>query len=628
MPDDGKSPEPGWQLAVHPSRVLDAVGDAVVITDPAESIVFWSSAAETMFGWSAAEVMGRNVVEVVTPGASADQAAQMAARVYAGERWVGDIDMRRRDGRSFTVRVTATPVLGGDGSPVGLIGLLRDVTEAREMTARLATSQRRFQALIQSSGDLFAIADAEGVITFLDGPAPELLGVEADALVGRSLFDLVRPGDLGRAHALWAQRVSTTTPMQPSDYWVQPADRTWLCLSLLVTNLIDDPSVGGVVVTARDVTAHRHLEEARAAMKGANVALVHAVSEDDLLERICRVIVDQTRYHFAWVGISDPDLPLGARVTAFGDPPTYFDALEHLAGKGTYRGPLLMALETHELQVVHDIAALPETMPWRQLALDYGYRSALALPLLFDEREHGVLAVYSEDPNVFTTEVVDVLTELASDLAFGVGALRARAERSAYRARFEASLEAVVRAVAATVELRDPYTAGHQRQVAELAAAIATDLGLGPQLTAGIRVAASIHDIGKLAVPADILSRPGRLSETEFAIIKAHTQAGHDVVVGVDFPWPVAEMILQHHERLDGSGYPSGLHGEEIAIGARIIAVADTVEAMQCHRPYRPALGTETALQTIAAGRATLFDPDVVDACSRVFGEQGFCFTL
>ena len=247
-----------------------------------------------------------------------------------------------------------------------------------------------------------------------------------------------------------------------------------------------------------------------------------------------------------------------------------------------------MALETHQVQVVHDVAALPETMPWRRLALDFGYRSAIALPLFFSEDDHGVLAIYSEDAGVFTDEAIDVLSELASDVGFGVEMLRARARRSTYRARFEASLEAVVRALATAAELRDPYTAGHQRRVAELAAAISTDLALDPSVTTGMRIAASIHDIGKLAVPSEILSRPGRISGPEFSIIKGHARAGHDILAGIDFPWPVAEMILQHHERLDGSGYPAGLRGEEISIGARILAVADTVEAMQSHRPYRP----------------------------------------
>ena len=252
----------------------------------------------------------------------------------------------------------------------------------------------------------------------------------------------------------------------------------------------------------------------------------------------------------------------------------------------------------------------------------------IALPLGSSEDDFGVLAIYANQPNAFSDEAVDVLRELAADLSFGIEGLRTRAERSIYRARFEASLEAVVRAVATAAELRDAYTAGHQRRVSELAVAIAKDVGLDPDTTAGIGVAATIHDIGKLAVPAEILSRPGRLSEAEFAIIKQHPQAGQGIVAGIDFPWPVADVILQHHERLDGSGYPRGLHGDEISIGARILAVADTVEAMLSHRPYRPALGLDAALRTIGAGRSTLFDPDVVDSCTRLLREKGFAFTI
>ena len=337
MPDGRERRELDWLVAASPLVVLEAIGEAVIVTDPAESIVFWNSAAEAMFGWSAPEVAGRNVAEVMAPGATTSQAAVMMAWVRTDERWMGDIQAVHRDGRSVTARVTAAPVFTDDGSLVGIVGLLRDVTEMRGTTAELAISKRRFQALIQGSGDLFAITDAEGVITFLDGPVQSLLGVEANTLVGKSLFEVLQPGDLNRAHARWAQQVATTTPMPPSDYWVRPGGGPWLCLNLLVSNLLDDPAVGGVVVTARDVTDHRHLEQARATMRGANIAIVHAASEDDLLGAICKVIVDETPYHVAWVGLSQPNLPLGARVVAFGDSPAYFDALERLAGKGTYR---------------------------------------------------------------------------------------------------------------------------------------------------------------------------------------------------------------------------------------------------------------------------------------------------
>jgi PAS domain S-box-containing protein/putative nucleotidyltransferase with HDIG domain len=181
------------------------------------------------------------------------------------------------------------------------------------------------------------------------------------------------------------------------------------------------------------------------------------------------------------------------------------------------------------------------------------------------------------------------------------------------------NLAAMVDTITRTVEYRDPYTAGHQRRVAEIAAAIGVELGLDTGDVEGIRTAASIHDLGKISIPAEILSKPGRLSIPEYELIKQHAEAGHDIVSGIDFPWPVAEMIRQHHERMDGSGYPSGLPGHEILLGARIIAVADVVEAMTAHRPYRAGHGLDRALTQIDDDRGTLLDGDAVEACLRLF---------
>jgi len=186
------------------------------------------------------------------------------------------------------------------------------------------------------------------------------------------------------------------------------------------------------------------------------------------------------------------------------------------------------------------------------------------------------------------------------------------------------NLEALVRAIATTVEVRDPYTAGHQARVARLASAIAEEMGLDAGTVHGIATAAGIHDIGKIAVAAEILSRPGRLSELEFELVKQHPRKGHDIVAGIAFPWPVAQMILQHHERVDGSGYPDHLVGEEISLGARIIAVADVVEAMSSHRPYRPSLGLDVALKEIERQRGQQLDKDAVDACMRLFTQRSF----
>jgi len=177
------------------------------------------------------------------------------------------------------------------------------------------------------------------------------------------------------------------------------------------------------------------------------------------------------------------------------------------------------------------------------------------------------------------------------------------------------------------VEARDPYTAGHQRRVSELAAAIALEMGLPEEQVNGIHLAAMIHDVGKIHIPAEILSKPGKLNDIEFMLVKTHPQSGYDILKGVKFPWPIADIILQHHERMDGSGYPQGLKDGEILLESRIMAVADVVEAMSSHRPYRPALGIMAALSEIDRGRRSVYDPEVVDACLRLFVEKRFAFS-
>jgi PAS domain S-box-containing protein len=186
------------------------------------------------------------------------------------------------------------------------------------------------------------------------------------------------------------------------------------------------------------------------------------------------------------------------------------------------------------------------------------------------------------------------------------------------------TLEATVRAIASVVETRDPYTAGHQRRVADLARAIGTEVGLPNDQIEGLRLAGTIHDIGKVSVPAEILSLPRKLTDIEFSLIKAHPQAGYDILQDIEFPRPIAKMILEHHERMDGSGYPSGLTGDNLLIESKILSVADVVESMVSHRPYRPSLGIAAALEEIEKNRGTLYDNAVADACLKLFQEKGY----
>lgn len=188
-------------------------------------------------------------------------------------------------------------------------------------------------------------------------------------------------------------------------------------------------------------------------------------------------------------------------------------------------------------------------------------------------------------------------------------------------AKLRGALEGTVEAMAMTVEIRDPYTAGHQRRVAALGCAIATELGLSEEQINAIRLAGTIHDIGKISVPVELLSKHGRMQRTELDLIKAHPEVGYAILKMIDFPWPVAQIVHQHHERIDGSGYPRGLQGDDILLEARILAVADVVESMAGPRPYRPALGVDKAIQEISEQRGILYDPGVVDACLKIIRE-------
>ena len=222
-----------------------------------------------------------------------------------------------------------------------------------------------------------------------------------------------------------------------------------------------------------------------------------------------------------------------------------------------------------------------------------------------------------------TTELVTANRQLQDEII-----KRTRTETKLKRSvgRLKKSLEKSITAIAAVTEIRDPFTAGHQKRVAKLACAIAEEMGLSKGRSEKIRLAAIVHDIGKINIPTEILIKPDRLSEPEFNIIEAHPQIGHDILYGIDFSRPIATIVLQHHEFLDGSGYPQGLSGDKIMLEARILAVADVVEAMASHRPYRPAHALERALDEISNHKGFLYDPVVVDACLRVFHEREFSF--
>jgi HD-GYP domain-containing protein (c-di-GMP phosphodiesterase class II) len=321
-------------------------------------------------------------------------------------------------------------------------------------------------------------------------------------------------------------------------------------------------------------------------------------------------------------------------VAHYGNDEEHLEAA-HISWADSQRGhgPSGIAVRTGTVQINQNFLTDPSLTLWREIALPRGYHSSIALPLKSAAATLGVLTIYASEPDAFNEAEVRLLKELADDLAFGIETLRTRAERDRIARQqldhveiLRQSLEDSIKAIANTVEMRDPYTAGHQRRVGQLAVAIAKELGLPENTNRGIELAASIHDLGKISVPAEILAKPSRLSRIEMMLLRNHVEAGFDIVKDIQFPWPIATMILQHHERLDGSGYPQGLKGEQILLESRILAVADVVEAMASHRPYRAALGIDSALQEIERGRGVAYDAAVVNACLRLFTEQRFAW--
>lgn len=371
--------------------------------------------------------------------------------------------------------------------------------------------------------------------------------------------------------------------------------------------------------------SEQRLRRALILLSRCNMALVHATDEAELLSMICRLAIDQGGYRMSWVGYAEEgEARLVRPVAEAGFEEGYLSSANITwADNERGHGPTGTAIREGTTQINQNFLSDPRMAPWREAARQHGYQSSIALPLQLGARR-GALMMYATEPDAFFRDEVRLLEELAADLAFGIVSLRTRRERDRMQAALQKSLEDMVQVIGATLEKRDPYTAGHQRRVAELSMDIARELGVPEERIHALGLAASIHDLGKIEVPAEILSKPGLLNPLEFAIIKRHAQAGYEILKDIDFPYPIAQWIWQHHERLDGSGYPLGLKGDEILPEARILAVADTVEAIYSNRPYRPGRGIEMALEEIAHRRGVLYDAAAADACIKLLRERGY----
>ncbi len=390
----------------------------------------------------------------------------------------------------------------------------------------------------------------------------------------------------------------------------------------------------GAIVSFFDVTVRKQamerIEKLNAfliSIRKINEALVRMKDEAALFRVVCDSLIRVAFVRFVWIGLLEERSSDIKPIVHAGFEDGFLSSISlRCDDVGYSTSPACIAIKTGKPYIVTDMAKGQICEGWRSEAQKRGYKACIALPLKYDEKSIAALVAFSGAKEAISEEETDFLQEVATDVSVGMKSLRQEKELQQSYERIQKTLDGTIDAIVKISEKRDPYTAGHEKRVAQLACAIAEEMGFPEDQIEGIRVTSFLHDIGKIEVPAEILSKPAKLNEIEFSLIKAHAQTGYEILKVVEFPWPIAQIILQHQERLDGSGYPKGLKGTEIMLEARILAVADTVEAMSSHRPYRPALGLDTALKEITQKKGILYDPAVVDACLRLFRRKGFRF--
>jgi len=491
------------------------------------------------------------------------------------------------------------------------------------------TSLALFRALLDNSNDSIEVIEP-GTLRFLDvnDTACRELGYSRAELLSMSVYDIdttseqenriledqIKKSGTARFERLHRRKDGSVFPVEISVRLIE----------------LDKPYLLSI---ARDISERRRAEDllrrtnrALKLLGRCNTALIHAENEDEFLENICKLAVGTGGYRMAWIGYIEHNAAKTVRpVAQSGYEEGYLDGIDITWGDTERgRGPVGTAIRTKETAISPNCLTDPKMTPWRESAVKHGYQSIISLPIFNGNLLLGALNIYAAEPDSFSDEEVALLEDLAAELSYGIESLRTRLAHEQHTAVLRNSLEQSIQAIADTVEARDPYTAGHQRTVADLAVAIAREMELTEDQIHGIRLAAIIHDLGKIHIPVEILAKPGKLTDIEYQMIRTHPQAGYDIIKGIEFPWPIAEMIRQHHEKLDGSGYPQGLRGEQILPESRIIAVADVVEAMSSHRPYRAGLGLEMALEEIERHRNTHYDAQVVDACIRLFRKRGY----
>jgi PAS domain S-box-containing protein len=457
----------------------------------------------------------------------------------------------------------------------------------------LCLSEERYRMLTEQAGLGVGYYSLDGTVLYFNSKAISGLGGKKEDYIGRSLVDIFDK----RQGATWLARFRSLAAGGPSaeyeDQVLMPDGLRWFNSTYSgIANSSGD--VVGIQVVSLDITARKAAEEAVIRSKLLLQNVIDSTPD--------WMYVKDFEHKYLLVNKAFAQAQEIAPQNMIGKADTEFFSEELCLGNADngMAGYHSSDDQAFQGQVVHN----PRNIITWANGIEHLY-DTYRIPLTDQAGKIYAALVYSRD-----------ITEQA----------RAEEQREEAFESLQRSMHNVIDTMARVVEMRDPYTAGHQRRVANLAGAIAREMNLGDSIIEHLVMAATIHDIGKMYVPSDLLSKPGKLSDMEFSLMKTHPQGSFDIIKDIEFTQPVALMTLQHHERLDGSGYPNGLKGDAIMIESKILAVADVVEAMASHRPYRPALGIDRALEEISKNKCRLYDPAAVDACMKLFTEKGFRF--
>lgn len=620
-------------------EIFEGAPEGIFQTTPAGKLLAVNPAGAILLGYSPLEDMS-SVVHYLAHDIWLDprECARFKGHLEKhGEIQGFSCQVKCKDGAIKWVSISARKICGADGKTLYYQGFIEDLTSRMAAEDARRKAEQRFREIFEDAPEGIFQVTPEGRTLAFNPATAKMLGYESaeEAIVALQ----------NTAHDLWPDsmdRARFTALLEQQgtvrDYRHQLKRRDgsliWASTTARKIRGWDGETISYQGFT-QDITEQRRLEAALQAnsrelelLSLINNALVHAKTEKDLLRECCRIMVETGGYRMAWVGFAGegPDKPI-VTIANYGCEKGFLESINLTWAENEHEdGPVCRSLRTGEVQVEEDICADPLVDSWRTKSVKHGYRMAIALPFPLTDGTVASLAVFGETPSIRSGSERRLMEQIASDLAYGIETQRAEIAKARHQENLRAALEQTIHVIAETVDQRDPYTAGHERRVADLCMRIAQKLGLPDDRAHGIHLAASIHDLGKIGIPAEILSKPGLLTPPQFNLLKEHAQLGYDVLKNVAFPWPIADMILQHHERLDGSGYPHGLKADAISLEARILAVADVVEAMSSHRPYRAAKGVETALDEILAQRGTHYDAQVADACVSVFREDGYTF--